>query len=45
MQKCGFTREGILRSHAQFPNLAPGMASDVLCYSYIFDTDWQPLVI
>lgn len=45
MQKCGFTREGLLRGHAQFPNLAPGVASDVLCYSFVFDTEWQPLVI
>jgi RimJ/RimL family protein N-acetyltransferase len=45
MQKCGFTREGLLRAHAQFPNLSPGIASDVLCYSFIFDTEWQPLVI
>jgi ribosomal-protein-alanine N-acetyltransferase len=45
MQKCGFTREGILRGHAQFPNIAPGVAADVLCYSYVFDTEWQPLVI
>ena len=45
MEKCGFTREGILRAHAQFPNLAPGIAADVLCYSSVFDTGWQPLVI
>jgi ribosomal-protein-alanine N-acetyltransferase len=45
MQKCGFSREGVLRAHAQFPNLAPGVASDVLCYAFVFDTDWQPLVI
>jgi len=45
MQKCGFTREGTLRGHAQFPNYVPGVASDVLCYSFIFDTEWQPLVI
>jgi len=45
MQKCGFSREGTLRKHAQFPNHAPGVASDVLCYSFIFDTEWQPLVI
>jgi len=45
MQKCGFVREGLLRGHAQFPNLTPGRASDVLCYSFVFDTDWQPLVI
>ena len=45
MQKCGFAREGLLRGHAQFPNLTPGIASDVLCYSFVFDTEWQPLVI
>jgi [ribosomal protein S5]-alanine N-acetyltransferase len=45
MQKCGFTREGTLRKHAQFPNYAPGVASDVLCYSYIFETDWLPLMV
>jgi ribosomal-protein-alanine N-acetyltransferase len=45
MQKCGFTREGILRSHAQFPNVAPGIAADVLCYAFVFDSEWQPLVI
>lgn len=45
MQKCGFTRDGLLRGHAQFPNLAPGVAADVLCYSFVFDTEWQPLVI
>ena len=45
LQKCGFTREGILRDHAQFPNIAPGMASDVLSYSFVFETEWQPVVI
>jgi ribosomal-protein-alanine N-acetyltransferase len=45
MEKCGFTREGLMRAHAQFPNLAPGVAADVVCYSFIFDTEWQPLVI
>ena len=45
MQKCGFIREGTLRAHAQFPNLKPGVASDVLSYSFVFDTEWQPLVI
>jgi [ribosomal protein S5]-alanine N-acetyltransferase len=45
MEKCGFSREGILRGHAQFPNLAPGMAADVLCYAFVFETEWQPLVI
>ncbi len=45
MEKCGFTREGILRGHAQFPNLAPGVAADVVCYSSVFDTGWNPVVI
>ena len=45
MQKCGFTREGTLRRHAQFPNHAPGVQSDVLCYSFVFDTEWLPLMI
>ena len=45
MQKCGFIREGLLRGYTQFPNLAPGIAADVLSYSFVFDTDWQPLVI
>ena len=45
MEKCGFTREAILRGHAQFPNLAPGVAADVVCYASVFDTGWNPLVI
>jgi [ribosomal protein S5]-alanine N-acetyltransferase len=45
MQKCGFTRECTLRAHAQFPNFKPGVASDVLRYSFVFETEWQPLVI
>ena len=45
MEKCGFTREGILRGHAQFPNLAPGVAADVVCYASVFDTGWNALVI
>ena len=45
LQKCGFTREGILRGHAQFPNIAPAVASDVLSYSYVFENEWRPVVI
>src|SRR5829696_1677747 len=45
MEKCGFTREGLLRGHAHFPNIAPGTAADVLCYALVFETEWQPLVI
>lgn len=36
LEKGGFTREGILRSYAEFPNLTPGQLSDVLCYSVVF---------
>lgn len=45
LQKCGFAREGVLRGHAQFPNMTPGVASDVLSYAFVFETEWQPLVI
>ena len=34
MEKCGFTREGLLRSHTVFPNLSDRPA-DVLLYSQI----------
>jgi ribosomal-protein-alanine N-acetyltransferase len=37
MEKCGFRREGILCNRAQFPNLQPGLAADVLCYARYFD--------
>jgi ribosomal-protein-alanine N-acetyltransferase len=37
MEKCGFRREAILRGRANFPNLQPGLAADVLCYSMFFD--------
>lgn len=43
MEKCGFTREGILPVYAQFPNLAPGVAADVVCFAASFDTGWQSL--
>ena len=32
LEKCGFLCEGTLRGYAQFPNLAPGVQSDVLRY-------------
>jgi RimJ/RimL family protein N-acetyltransferase len=35
LEKCGFTREGILRKYAEFPNLAPGEPSDVCCYALV----------
>ena len=33
LEKCGFTLEQTLRAHAEFPNLAPGVVSDVCCYA------------
>jgi aspartyl-tRNA(Asn)/glutamyl-tRNA(Gln) amidotransferase subunit C/ribosomal-protein-alanine N-acetyltransferase len=33
LDKCGFTLESTLRGHSEFPNLAPGRAADVACYS------------
>jgi [ribosomal protein S5]-alanine N-acetyltransferase len=32
LEKCGFECEGIERQHTEFPNLAPGVKSDVLSY-------------
>lgn len=36
LEKCGFEREGVLRRYAEFPNLAAGEMSDVLCFSHVF---------
>ena len=33
LEKCGFICEGTWRDHVEFPNLAPGIRSDVLCYA------------
>lgn len=33
LEKCGFLCEGTLRAYAEFPNLAPGVPADVLCYA------------
>jgi ribosomal-protein-alanine N-acetyltransferase len=38
MEKCGFERRGLLHAHAQFPNLQPGVMSDVLYYAASFGT-------
>jgi RimJ/RimL family protein N-acetyltransferase len=35
LEKCDFTREGIRRDYAEFPNLTPGVRSDVLCYALV----------
>lgn len=37
LEKCGFTREGILTRHSELPNLEPGRPSDVVCYAKVFD--------
>jgi ribosomal-protein-alanine N-acetyltransferase len=36
LERCGFEREGLLRRHSEFPNLAPGEALDVSCYARVF---------
>ena len=36
LEKCGFLCEGTLRGYAEFPNLAPGVPADVLCYAMRF---------
>lgn len=36
LEKGGLTREGVLRRHAEFPNLAPGQLLDVLYYGLDF---------
>ena len=35
LEKCGFTREGMLRRHSEFPNLRPEGPCDVLCYGLV----------
>lgn len=34
LEKCGFSREGILRQHTHFPNLPPPQLCDVYCYAH-----------
>lgn len=35
LEKCGFEREGVLRRHTEFPNLSPGVPSDVAIYAIV----------
>src|SRR5262249_55017624 len=35
LEKCGFRREALLQRYAELPNLRPGEASDLLCYTRI----------
>ena len=37
LEKGGFTLEGTLRRYAEFPNLEPGVPSDVLCYAILLE--------
>lgn len=36
LERTGFTKEGVLRSYLEFPNLDPGRPSDVYCYSKVW---------
>jgi [ribosomal protein S5]-alanine N-acetyltransferase len=36
LEKTGFEREGILKRYLEFPNLEPGVPSDVFCYARVF---------
>lgn len=36
IEKCGFEFEGIRRNHTEFPNLVPGVKSDVRSYARVF---------
>jgi [ribosomal protein S5]-alanine N-acetyltransferase len=35
LKKCGFSREGLLQAHSEFPNLGAGGPCDVLCYGLV----------
>lgn len=37
LDKAGFSREGVLRRHSEFPNLRPGAPCDVFCYARVFE--------
>jgi RimJ/RimL family protein N-acetyltransferase len=39
LEKCRFSREGILRGYAEFPNDRPGQRQDAICYSRSSETD------
>ena len=38
LEKCGFTRDARWSTPAQFPNVAPDVPQDVVCYELILDT-------
>ena len=35
LEKCAFSREGVLRRHSEFPNLGPNEPCDVFCYALV----------
>jgi RimJ/RimL family protein N-acetyltransferase len=37
LERGGFAFEGVLRAHAVFPNLQPGVPADCACYALTFD--------
>lgn len=37
LEKCGFLPDGTWTQQGEFPNLAPGVRSDVLCYSLVLE--------
>jgi RimJ/RimL family protein N-acetyltransferase len=42
LEKCGFSREGLLREYAKFPNDDPTRLQDVIYYSRSWKTDREP---
>ena len=42
LEKCGFTREGMLQRHSEFPNLAERGPSDVFCYARVIGAVSEP---
>jgi RimJ/RimL family protein N-acetyltransferase len=38
LERCGFTCEGTLQRHDEFPNLSPGEPSDVRCYVRLLES-------
>ena len=39
LEKCGFVQDRSWTKQAEFPNLAPGIQQDVLCYTTAFDVE------
>lgn len=39
LEKCGFVQDGSWTQQVEFPNLAPGVPQDVLCYAAAFDVE------